>query len=330
MSLKFKGGISMEFDEYTGKRKQAKVDYETYIREDAEFKNTLPEEYRRIWEDMLMPVDTNIQLSDVLLSDENKKKINVLIQETKYRDKLLKRGLTNSNRILMYGASGTGKTFLSRALSRHLGYTMLYVDIAKALTDDTVARNISDIFKLSNYLGNCLIFFDECDAIAWNRDATSNVDSGTIRRATNSIFQYLDQMNPSNIFVSCTNMLHRLDVAFERRFHIKMEFRRPPLSEGDNLDTTRRHFLYDSFFYNDDVDETTRRIVKTRLKDNVKLSYYEIEEIVKTAMKRSVLNDTDQVNSQDIYEDIAFAMNIKLTFHTEKDSEEIFHNEAYY
>lgn len=316
---------SSALSEYAGKRKQAKVDFESYLKRDADFKETLPEEYRKIWDELLMPVDTDIKLSDVLLSDENEKKIETLIKETEYRDKLLKRGLTNSNRILMYGASGTGKTFLSKALSNHLGYTMLYVDIAKALTDNTVAKNISDIFKLANYIGNCLIFFDECDAIAWNRDATSNVDSGTIRRATNSIFQYLDQMNPSNLFVACTNMLHRLDVAFERRFHIKMEFRRPPLSEGDNLDNTIRHFLYDSFFYDDDVDESTRRIVKVRLKDNVKLSYYEIEEIVKTAMKRSVLNDTDQVSSQDVYEDIAFAMNIKINFHTEQDSEEIFH-----
>ena len=313
-----------QFSEYSGKRKQATVDYESYIRQDEEFKNSLPPEYKKIWEELLMPVDTNIKLTDVLLSDENKKKIETLILETEYRDKLLKRGLTNSNRVLMYGASGTGKTFLSKALSRHLGYTMLYVDIAKALTDDTVAKNISEIFKLSNYLGNCLVFFDECDAIAWNRDA-GNADTGTIRRATNSIFQHLDQMNPSNIFVACTNMLHRLDVAFERRFHIKMEFRRPPLHLGDNLDNTIRHFLYDSFFYEDDVDDIKRQIIKTRLKDNVKLSYYEIEEIVKTAMKRSVLNDTDQVHSKDIYDDIAFAMNIKLDFHTESDSEDIFH-----
>lgn len=318
----------MELSDYAGKRKQAKVDYETYLRKDKEFRESLPDEYKEIWENMLMPVDTNIKLTDVLLSEDNQKKINTLIRETQYRDKLLKRGLTNSNRILMYGASGTGKTFLSRALSNHLGYTMLYVDIAKALTDDTVAKNISDIFKLANYIGNCLIFFDECDAIAWNRDA-GNADTGTIRRATNSIFQHLDQMNPSNIFISCTNMLHRLDVAFERRFHIKMEFRRPPLNEGDNLDNTIRHFLYDSFFYEDDVDETTRSIIKTRLKDNVKLSYYEIEELVKSAMKRSVLNDSDQVKSSEVYADIAFAMNIKIAFKTEDDREEIFHNNNY-
>ena len=289
-------------------------------------REALPDEYKEIWDNLLMPVDTNISLDSVILSPENKKKIDDFIKEVEYRDQLLKYGLTNANRILMYGASGTGKTFLSKALSNHLGYTMLYVDIAKSLSDNDVAKNISDVFKLGNYLGNCIIFFDECDAIAWNRDATSNVDSGTIRRATNSIFQHLDQMSPTNIFISCTNMLHRLDAAFERRFNLKMEFRRPSL----DLDACIKHFLFPKFILQDDVSDDMRDIVKRRTKQNMKLSYYEIEELVKKAMKRSILNDTNIVRTADIYNDFAFAMNIKIRFGTESDDEEIFHNENHY
>ena len=288
-------------------------------------RESLPEEYKEIWDNLLMTVDTNIKLDSVILTDENKQKIKDFIKETEYRDTLYEYGLEPANRILMYGASGTGKTYLSKALSNHLGYTMLYVDIAKSLSDGDVAKNISDVFKLGNYLGNCIIFFDECDAIAWNRDA-DNADSGTIRRATNSIFQYLDQMNHSNIFISCTNMLHRLDAAFERRFNLKMEFRRPSL----DLDECIRHFLFSKFILDDDVDTTTRDIVKRRVKQNMKLSYYEIEELVKKAMKRSILNDTDIVRTSDIYKDFCLAMNIKIKLGTASDDESIFHNDNYY
>lgn len=288
-------------------------------------RESLPEEYKEIWDNLLMQVDTNIKLESVILTDENKQKIKDFIKETEYRDTLYEYGLEPANRILMYGASGTGKTYLSKALSNHLGYTMLYVDIAKSLSDGDVAKNISDVFKLGNYLGNCIIFFDECDAIAWNRDA-DNADSGTIRRATNSIFQYLDQMNHSNIFISCTNMLHRLDAAFERRFNLKMEFRRPSL----DLDACIRHFLFSKFILDDDVDATTRDIVKRRVKQNMKLSYYEIEELVKKAMKRSILNDTDVVRTSDIYKDFCLAMNIKIKLGTASDDESIFHNDNYY
>lgn len=285
----------------------------------------LPKEYQEIWDELLMPVDTNIKIKDVILSEDNQEKLKVFLKETEYRDKLINYGLEPMNRLLFYGASGTGKTFLSKAISNHLGYTMLYVDIAKSLTDGNVAKNISDIFKLGNYLGNCVIFFDECDSIAWNRDS-NNAESGTVRRATNSIFQYLDQMNHTNIFISCTNMLHRLDAAFERRFNMKFEFRRPSL----DIDECIKHFIYPKFIINDDVNETTREIVKRRSKQYVKLSYYELEELIKRAMKRSVLNDTNIVNTSDIYNDLANAMNFKVKVGTEDDTETMFHNENHY
>lgn len=287
--------------------------------------NTLSKEYRDIYEEFIMPVDTNIKLESVILSDENKEKISAFIKETQYRDKLLDYGLQPMNRILMYGASGTGKTFLSKALSNHLGYTMLYVDIAKALSEATVAMNISKIFKLANHLGNCLLMFDECDAIAWQRD-TGGADTGTIRRATNSIFQYLDQMNKTNIFVSATNMLHRLDPAFERRFNLKMEFRRPEIDIKDAI----KHFIYPKFKIIDDVDQTTVDIISRRASQYAKLSYYEIQGLVERAMKRAVMNDTNEVSTADIYKDLAVAMRVKIKFQTADDPEEIFENKLHY
>lgn len=92
------------------------------------------------------------------------------------------------------------------------------------------------------------------------------------------------------------------------------------------MDSDIKHFLYPKFILNDDVDETVREIVKRRAKQNAKLSYYEIEELVKRAMKNAVLNDTNIVNTADIYESLAENMNFKIRVGTGTDSEEIFHN----
>ena len=262
-----------------------------------------------------MKVDTDIKIESVILSEENKEKIAEFIRETAARDKLLSYGLQPMNRLLFYGASGCGKTFLAKALSNHLNYRMLYVDIAKSLSDGSVAKNISDIFELGNELGNCLIFLDECDSIAWNRDSNSP-DSGTIRRATNSLFQHLDQMNKTNIFVSATNMLHRLDPAFERRFNLKLEFRRPSMSIVEVV----KKFLYEDFILIDDANETVKKVVNSRNR----LSFYELEDIVLRNMKKAVLNDTVQVKTSDIYTDIAIAQRIKIRFKTNIDDPEIF------
>lgn len=286
---------------------------------------TLPTEYKQIYDDLIMPVDTNIKLSSVILSEENQEKVRIFLRETQYRDQLREYGLEPMNRILMYGASGCGKTFLSKALSNHLGYTMLYIDIAKALTDDSVSKNISAIFKLANYLGNCLIMLDECDAIAWQRD-TGNSDTGTIRRATNSIFQHLDQMNHTNIFISATNMLHRLDPAFERRFNLKMMFTRPQLNIKDAI----KKFIFPKFVIVDDVDDTTESIIQRRATQYAKLSYYEIQGLVERAMKSAVMSGTNKVHTKDIYRDLAVAMRVKISFQTQDDPEEIFHNDSHY
>lgn len=292
-------------------------------------KNQLPEEYQDIWDELIMTVDTNISFDSVILSQENKDKYKQFIKEQEYRDRLYAYGLEPMNRLLLYGASGTGKTFSLKALSNLLQYTMIYVDIAKSLTEGNVAINISNVFKLGNYIADnhdgCIIFFDECDAIAWNRDGNT-AEGGNVRRATNSVFQHLDQMNPHAIFASATNLLHKLDPAFERRFNLKMSFRRPDL----DIDDCIKHFIFPKFIINDDAKDIVKEIVKRRAKQYAKLSYYEIEELVKRAMKRAVLNDTNIVNTSEIYDDLSVAMNFKVRVGTALDDEKIFHNENNY
>lgn len=289
----------------------------------------LPKELQEIWDEMLMKVDTNITFSDVILSEENKEKYKIFIKEQEYKERLHKFGLEPLNRLFLYGASGTGKTFSLKAVSNLLNVTMIYVDIAKSLTEGNVAKNVSDIFKLGNYIaenyGGCIIFMDEVDAIVMSRDSNSP-DKGDIRRATNSIFQQLDQMNPNAVFACASNLRHKIDAAFDRRMSLKMEFRRPDL----DMDECIKHFIYPKFIINDDVEDSVREIVKRRAKNNVRLSYYEIEELVKRAMKRAVLSDTNIVNTSQIYEDLASSMNFKVKLGTENDKEEIFHNNLSY
>lgn len=262
-----------------------------------------------------MPVDTDIKLSSVILSEENKAKIDEFTREYQYGKRFRAYGLEPMNRLLFYGASGTGKTYLAKALANDLGFTMLYVDIAKSLTDGNVAQNISDIFEIANEIKKCILFFDEADSIAWNRDSVTS-ESGVIRRATNSIFQNIDQMDVSNVFVAATNMLHRLDPAFERRFNLKLEFRRPSLNFKESI----AQFKHRDFMLLDDVDDTTQDIVERRKT----LSYYEIKGIVERAMKKAIMSETNIIKTSEIYADLAVAMRIKVKFKTDSDDEQTY------
>ena len=256
---------------------------------------------------LLMRVDTNIQMDDVILSEENKRKIEQFNTENKNYAKLVRHGLQPMNRMLFYGDSGTGKTFLGKALSNYLGYRMLYVDIAQSLSTGEVAENLHTIFEYANLKEECLIFLDECDSIAWNRDAKS-AEGGMIRRATNSLFQLMDQMKPNVVIICATNLLHRLDPAFERRFNMKLEFRRPKVDLIPNI----QKFLHEGFTIDIDVNDA---IVEKRAAG--KLSYYEIQGLTERAMKKAVLADRMSVKLSDIYTELASILRIKRQFKTD-------------
>ena len=256
---------------------------------------------------LLMRVDKNIQMDDVILSEENKRKIEQFNTENKNYAKLVRHGLQPMNRMLFYGDSGTGKTFLGKALSNYLGYRMLYVDIAQSLSTGEVAENLHTIFEYANLKEECLIFLDECDSIAWNRDAKS-AEGGMIRRATNSLFQLMDQMKPNVVIICATNLLHRLDPAFERRFNMKLEFRRPKVDLIPNI----QKFLHEGFTLDIDVNDA---IVEKRAAG--KLSYYEIQGLTERAMKKAVLADRMSVKLSDIYTELASILRIKRQFKTD-------------
>lgn len=258
-----------------------------------------------IYNSLFMQVDTNIKLSSVILSNVNKDKIRQFVLELNNRDRLAKFDLKPMNRLLFYGDSGCGKTFLGKALSNHLNYKMLYVDIARALSQGNVAMNISNVFEIAHSGPNYEIFLDECDSIAWNRDA-KNAEGGEIRRATNSLFQHMDQMRSDTIVICATNMLHRLDPAFERRFNMKLEFKRPE----EQVKEIIKKFLKPKFeLIEDKQDPITER--------RAKMSYYELEDVANRVMKQAVLNNTTKIKMSDVYIDVARQMNVKTVLNVD-------------
>jgi AAA+ superfamily predicted ATPase len=270
------------------------------------FPDELSTEMRETYEQLIMPPKGIVHLEEVILSDENRAKLTAFVTELQHADELRRHGLEPMSRILSYGASGTGKTLSAKALAYDLDYTMLMVDISQALAQGCAADSISRIFRLADELKYCLIFMDEVDAIAWSRDSASGGDGGDIRRATNSLFQYMDQMDDTNLFIACTNMLPRLDAAFERRFDLKLEFTRPELHIREAV----QRFITNKFRLVDDASEITESIIQKR----TRLSYYEIEGIAKRAMKRAVLLGTTSVSLAGIYEDFKVALRIKQRF----------------
>ena len=273
--------------------------------------NSLSDKYQDIYSRLCMQVDTNISLDSVILSDENKEKIDKFIKETEYKEKFMRYGFKPINRIINYGASGTGKTYMTKALANYFGYELIYIDIAKALSSGTAAQSLEEIFDLGNHIGKAIIFLDECDAISRARDSKTSNEDPAVRRANNALFQLLDQMNPNCIFVSATNLYNELDAAFIRRFNLKLKFDRPDLG---NLDESINKFLKKDFILNQDMQQDVKDILMWHGRNYTQLSYFEIQDWVERAEKNALIHDTLEVSENEIYGYFMQSMRVKVGY----------------
>ena len=264
--------------------------------------------------DLLLDTDETLRVSDVILSNINKKRINEFLIEREHAEELVDAGLCPMNRILMYGALGTGKTMLTRALANEIGFNMLAVNIAHALDSGNAASNIQKIFDIAKRHPYCMIYLDECDSVAWNRSDDERGEDPAMRRALTSIFQQMDRMNDRNtVICASTNLLTNCDPAFERRWNMKMEFRRPKLSLKDDI----RKFAskYKGFKIVDDVDKDFEKIIQNR----TSMSYYELEMLVNNGLKRAVIDGTYHVSMNSIFKEIGVHMRVKYDLGTGKE-----------
>lgn len=129
------------------------------------------------------------------------------------------------NSILLYGPTGTGKTFCARKLADFLGWKFYQLD-SKNIGSESVngsAMKIADIFKKARNEAPCIIFIDEIDAWLPKR---SMFISGSEVSQVNEFLSNMSQLNSDNLLlIGTTNRLDDIDEAALRngRFSAKIE-----------------------------------------------------------------------------------------------------------
>ncbi len=120
--------------------------------------------------------------------------------------------------ILFFGPPGTGKTMMMRALSNELHANFYYVktpDLISAFSGET-EKLISKIFITARKHQPCVLFFDEIDTLAVNRD-DPNVDQ-IRKQAMTQLLVEMDGFQKTDriIAVGATNIPNSLDRAVLR------------------------------------------------------------------------------------------------------------------
>ncbi|WP_158962118.1 AAA family ATPase [Myroides fluvii] len=184
--------------------------------------------------DLVLVYYPEIQLNDLVLSDEVVTKLDRIVREYKERDKLRKHGLSNRSKLLLSGLPGTGKTATASVIAGELKLPLYVVMMDKLMTKymGETASKLRLIFDMM-VSKRGVYLFDEFDALGAERGRDNEV--GEMRRVLNAFLQFLEQDQSESIIFGATNNLKILDSALFRRFDDIIHYDIPGAKEIEAL-----------------------------------------------------------------------------------------------
>lgn len=165
-------------------------------------------------------------LSDIILDDEVKTQVEIILEEYDAREILSAHQLQPRRKLLFAGPPGCGKTLCAEVIAGELGLPVLYTRFDAVISSylGETASNLRKVFEFAAK-GTWVVFFDEFDAIGKSRDDLG--EHGELKRVVNTFLQLLDGFQSDSLFIAATNHEQLLDNALWRRFDEILFFAKP-------------------------------------------------------------------------------------------------------
>lgn len=168
----------------------------------------------------------NQPLDQLVLSEEQRESLSIVLDEFRHWELLEMNGLTASQKMLFCGPPGCGKTATAEAIACEIGLPLLYIrfdSVVSSLLGETSA-NLRRVFDYAAN-GSWVILFDEFDTVGRSRDDPT--EHGELKRVVNAFLQLLDSFKGRSLIIAATNFEQTLDVALWRRFDEIIRFEKP-------------------------------------------------------------------------------------------------------
>jgi SpoVK/Ycf46/Vps4 family AAA+-type ATPase len=135
--------------------------------------------------------------------------------------------------LLLYGPPGNGKTMIARAVSYSMGAKFISIEGPELMSKyvGVAESQLREKFEEAEKLGDCVIFIDEIDSIASNREKATAEHTISV---VSTLLNLMDGIKSrSRVFIiGATNRLNSVDPALRRpgRFDLEFEVPVPNLS----------------------------------------------------------------------------------------------------
>lgn len=182
----------------------------------------------------LAKLEQPCQIPDPILATFIRKQLDDFLMERALLDKFLSEGIVPPNSILLDGAPGVGKTYISKWLSYKLNLPLITLDLATSMSSylGKTGQNIQSVFTYVKDQASILLL-DELDAIAKKRDDAG--DLGELKRLVNVLLKELENCPSSCVIIGATNHPELLDRAIWRRFDRSITIPMPEEEERKQL-----------------------------------------------------------------------------------------------
>ncbi len=234
--------------------------------------------------DLIIADKEPVTFSEVCLSASNRRQLLQLVKEHCYIAALQEYGLTVSNKLLLHGASGCGKTFTAKAIANAMGKRLLVLNLSNIISAriGETSQHLKQVFDKA-FREQAVLFLDEFDQIGKARNSDDR-EVGEMRRLVNTLIQLIDYYPNHSLLVAATNHKEIIDRALLRRFQITITYDKPSDVELDRY--------YDQIIagFPNSLQSIKRRYT---------ISYAEAKDNVLAQVKENLIYQLEKENAKD-------------------------------
>ena len=233
---------------------------------------------------------------DVAGADEAKRELQEIVTYLKDPSRFEKLGAKVPKGVLLYGAPGTGKTLMARAVAGEAGvpfYSITGSDFMEMLVG-VGAKRVREMFKNAKEAAPAIIFIDELDSIGRRRGAGLGGGHDEREQTLNQLLSEMDgfETNESVIVIAATNRPDILDKALLRpgRFNRRVDVGLP--SQEDRVKILDIHKKNKPMADDVDFDSVSR--------GTPGFSGADLENLLNEAAMLTAREDRDKITQRDI------------------------------